>query len=286
LTIWGDVNRGMLVTHDISLGIVQGRLMQSPKGLLQWFPQDNWETEFFLAACLGINYIELIAERQHNSFNPLWTDIGIAKIKELVEVNRLSTYSLCNDYIVDHNLAGDPKVLDQNFNLIERAALIGCDKFILPLFERSELTLSNVSDYIFQLRKIADKALEVGVSLCLETTLNSTDLIKTLDCINRPEIGVVFDTGNQVAFGHDLAAEIRQLDGRICHVHIKDKNIINENVILGTGIVNFLNIFNALAAINYQGSYTLETCRGKNPISTAKFNIEFVKFFYLEAFRN
>ena len=51
-------------------GIVQGRLTPSPPGCLQWFPQERWENEFSLAGTLGISYIELIAEVQHNPDNP------------------------------------------------------------------------------------------------------------------------------------------------------------------------------------------------------------------------
>ena len=69
--------------HQLCFGIVQGRLIASTSDQLQWFPQNYWETEFFLAPALGFNYIELIAERIHNPNNPLWTDEGVAKIKEL-----------------------------------------------------------------------------------------------------------------------------------------------------------------------------------------------------------
>ena len=34
---------------DLKLGIVQGRLLQSPPDQLQWFPQERWEEEFPLA---------------------------------------------------------------------------------------------------------------------------------------------------------------------------------------------------------------------------------------------
>ena len=49
--------------------MVQGRLTQSPPGCLQWFPQDGWEEEFQIASNIGVNYIELIAEINHNSKN-------------------------------------------------------------------------------------------------------------------------------------------------------------------------------------------------------------------------
>jgi sugar phosphate isomerase/epimerase len=264
-------------------GIVQGRLTQSPPGELQWFPQDYWESEFFLATSLGIDYIELIAERKHNPANPLWTDKGISKIKELVQQNNLSLYAFCNDYIVDHDLANSVEVLEQNLRLIERGALLGCKKYVLPLFEKSQLTIGNSSEYIAPLRTIADKSAEFGIAVCLETELNGVELVEVLSRIDHPSVGAVYDTGNRVAFGHDLPGDIRLLGDRINHVHIKDKNTLNENVLLGTGMVNFLQVFQALTDIEYSGPFTFETQRGKNPLNTAIFNIELVKFFCAES---
>lgn len=274
----------MALYKDLRLGMVQGRLIQSPPGQLQWFPQEFWGSEFFLASSLGIDYIELIAERNHNPANPLWSDEGVAQIRALVQRNALSLHAFCNDYIVDHSLAASSEVLDQNLRLIERGALLGCEKYILPLFEKSELTIDNAFEYVAPLRTIADKAAETGITVCLETILNGTELIEVLDRIDHPAVGVVYDTGNRVAFGHDLPGDIRLLGNRISHVHIKDKNKANENVILGTGLVNFLQVFDALADINYDGPFTFETNRGKNPLSTAAYNIGLVKFFHAEGF--
>jgi len=273
-----------MLNDDLRIGIVQGRLIQSPPGHLQWFPQDHWELEFFLAAALGIDYIELIVERSHNPDNPLWSDGGIGRLKDLVKRNGLSFFAFCNDYIIDNALPDNKKVLDQNLSLIERGALLGCEKYILPLFERSELNIGNVDDYVAPLRVIADKAAELGITVCLETILNGTELIEVLDRLNHPAVSVVYDTGNRVAFGHDLPGDVRLLGSRISHVHIKDKNVANENVILGTGLVNFLQVFEALAEINYNGAYTFETYRGKNPLRTAAYNIELIKYFYKEGF--
>ena len=274
----------MAFNEGLRFGMVQGRLIQSPPGKLQWFPQDYWQAEFFLAAAMGLDYIELIAERNHNPDNPLWSDDGIGRIKALMKLNGLSLHAFCNDYIVDHTLLGGDQVLEQNFYLIERGALLGCEKYILPLFEQSELTIENVDEYVVPLRVIADKAAEYGITVCLETVLNGVQMIQVLDRINHPAISVVYDTGNRVAFGHDLPGDIRLLGSRISHVHIKDKNAVNENVILGTGLVNFLQVFEALADIRYDGPYTFETHRGKNPLRTASFNLGLVKFFRAEGF--
>ena len=91
-------------------------------------------------------------------------------------------------------------------------------------------------------------------------------------------------TGNRVAFGHDLAGDIRLLGkNRIAHIHIKDKNSHNQNVLIGTGLVNFQSVFEALCDIEYDGPNTFETQRGSDPIRTAKYNIEVINFFYCEA---
>jgi len=272
----------MSLNKAIRFGIVQGRLIQSPPGHLQWFPQDCWESEFFIASALGLDYIELIAERNHNPNNPIWNDAGTDRIKTLVKRNGLSLHAFCNDFIVDHALPKSEDVLAQNLKLIERGALLGCKKYILPLFEKSELTIDNLEEYIEPLHTIADRAAESGIIICLETVLNGAELVEALDRINHPAISVVYDTGNRVAFGHNLPTDIRLLGSRISHVHIKDKNAANENVILGTGLVNFLQVFEALDDIDYNGPYTFETNRGNNPIRTALFNMALVKFFHTE----
>ena len=264
-------------------GMVQGRLIQSPPGHLQWFPQDYWEGEFYIAPAVGIDFIELIAETHHNPNNPIWSESGVARIKELVARNGLTLPTLCNDYIVAHALVGDPTVLEQNFALLERGRLLGCDRYILPFFEASEINTANQGDFVAPLRAIADHAAERGILVLLETILTGAELVDFLDLLDHPNVAVVYDSGNRVAFGHDLAADIRLLGPRIRHFHVKDKNASNQNVLLGTGLVNFRTVFQALRDIGYQGLYTFETFRGHDPLRTARHNLALINFFMAEA---
>ena len=264
-------------------GFVQGRLVPSPPGELQWFPQQDWESEFFIAGALGIDYIELIAERNNNPQNPIWSNVGVARLKELAAVNGMRLHAFCNDYVIDHRLPGDAAVLRQNLDLIACGRMLGCTKFILPLFEKSELTAANASEFAAPLRTIADAAKDAGMTVCLETILTGDELISLLDDLTHPAIAAVYDTGNRVAFGHDLPADIRKLGSRIAHVHIKDKDAANANVLLGTGLVNFKAVFEALADIGYDGPYTFETQRGRNPTRTARYNMELASYFRIEA---
>ncbi len=266
------------MNNTTRFGMVQGRLTQSPPGCLQWFPQSSWQEEFSVASKIGVNYIELIAEVQHNVNNPIWTDDGIEEIRQLVEDGNLTLHALCNDYIVEHSFL-DEGVIQQNIDLIEQGKKIGIEKYIMPFFESSELTADNMQEYIEPLKRVAKVAYSENIIVCLETILTGKELIELLQLIDLPNVKVVYDTGNRVAFGHDLAGDIRLLGDAIAHVHIKDKNSNNENVLLGTGLVNFESVFYALNDIDYSGPYTFETTRGSNPINTAKYNMNLVNFF-------
>lgn len=272
--------------RNINFGIVQGRLIQSPKGCLQWFPGEYWETEFFLASALRYNYIELIAERQHNENNPIWTDEGISKIVYLSKKNNLLLDVICNDYIIDHSIIEQKSVIKQTLKLIDRTKLMGIKKMILPFFGRSELNESNSDKYKQIIKEIANCAQENKLLICIETVLTGENLLRLMECLNHPNIKCVFDTGNRIAFGHDIYSDILLLREQICHVHIKDKNDQNENVLLGTGKVNFYKVFQSLFSIGYNGPYTFETYRGKDPIRTAKYNMLFAEMFIKEAVEN
>ena len=111
------------MSNNTRFGMVQGRLTQSPPGCLQWFPQSNWQEEFITASKIGINYIELIAEVQHNLDNPIWTDVGILEIKQLVESSNLTLHALCNDFIVENSFL-DEGVIKQNLDLLQQGKKI------------------------------------------------------------------------------------------------------------------------------------------------------------------
>ena len=263
----------------MNFGIVQGRLSTPPNNQLQWFPQECWEQEFEIASKLGFNYIELIAERQHNLTNPIWEIDGIEKIIELSIKNNLSLHAFCNDYVIDNCLINNSTVLKQTFNLIQMGKQLGLEKLIIPLFENSEMTIDNFNEYKSVLRELGDAAKESNMILCLETILDGNQLKGVMEDLDHPDIFCVFDTGNRIAYGHDIYSDIIILDDYIKHVHIKDKNERDENVLLGTGNVNFHKVFQSLSEINYDGPYTFETTRGNFPLETAKYNLLLTKYF-------
>ena len=268
--------------EKLKFGIVQGRLTQSPKGVIQCFPKD-WEKEFSKAAKLGLDNIELIADREYNEENPLWSFKGVEKLKRLSSKYSVGIKTICNDNIINYSLLNN-NIINKNIELIKIAKKLECDKYILPLFEKSELNISNYKEFINSINLIAKCCEESNITLCLETILKGEDLLFVLSKLESENIKIVFDTGNRVAFGHNIYDDIRILKEKIEHIHIKDKSIDNENVLLGTGLVNFLEVFKALKKINYEKSFTFETRRGSNPLYTCKFNIDMINFLCLEAY--
>lgn len=242
----------------MKFGIVQGRLTESQE--LQAFPRD-WQREFYIAEAIGLDYVELISERLHNSNNPIWS----TNINVLDRI--LNVPVVCNDYIINHSLKDDAGARLWTYRLIEQASLINCGLVVLPMMEESEKVPKDI------LSEVELYAANNHTSIALET----------VDDLDYYPFNIVYDTGNRVEAGLRPARDIKRLGKRIVHVHIKDKDWKGDNVLLGTGDVDFKEVCQALKDIGYDGTMTFETVRGKDSIKTAKYNLEFIKFFLSEA---
>lgn len=265
-------------------GIVQGRLSKAPAGELQYFPSENWANEFEIATNLGYGFIELLIERDDKPSNPFWMNSGTQLIQKSKAVNS-NFYTVCSDYVISHSLFDDENssAISHTLSVIERSAEIGAKALILPLLEKSDCRLHKFSRMSNILRTISDAAETCGVSVLLETLLTAEDLLLLLRLIDKTNVKVVFDTGNRVNLTSNLSHEILKLNSHIGHVHIKDKDIADKNVILGTGKVGFLEVAEALRMIGYDHTFAFETTRGKDPERTAKYHLEFWQYFWAEA---
>ena len=271
-------------TLSRAYGIVQGRLSIPPQNSLQWFPQPCWEKEFITAHDVGLNFIELLVEREFNPDNPFWSIEGRKKIKELCIKYDLSIYSSCLDYIINHSLTDSTNdVRKYMIDFIAASADLGCQVIVLPLLEESDLNLSSSQTIGPILIEYSQVAKAYGLTICIESLMESSDLKTFISSLNVPNIKCVFDTGNRALITKSLKSEIIDLGHLIGHVHIKDKQESGENVLLGRGKVDFLGVFEALHEINYNGPMVFETTRGINPTETVKYHITTCSFYDKEA---
>ena len=257
--------------------------MEPWTGQLQCFPQYAWQRELRVAKRIGLHYLEWLVERQHNAANPIWSLAGRAEIRSHIAEVGLEFRTLINDYIIDHPLEADSEPLAQSLRLLEAGAELDLRRVVVPLFEASDPAAVESASLVTALKTLAREAEAAGIEVCLETLLTSRDTIDLLDRIGYATVTVCFDTGNRAAAGHHLAEDIRLLDGHISEVHVKDKNAAGTNVLLGTGLVDFPGVANALAAIRFDGDCTLETPRGRDPEITGAYHRAFFHFCLSEA---
>jgi sugar phosphate isomerase/epimerase len=263
-------------------GVSQGRLTKSKE--LQRFPSEDWHAEFFNAQKLDISFVELLTEREFNIDNPVWSEHGRQEIKDACNATKREIYSICIDYIINHSLLDDRTALENVRRVFAVADDLGCKVVIFPLLEESNLETRNSIQFAEMFILLSAEAAKHNLIICVETLMKAGDLVEFLERVDRDNVKAVFDTGNRIV-AHDcnnLHDEILRLDGYIEHIHIKDKNNSGENVILGTGLVDFRSVFSALRRINYQGPLNFETTRGQDPLATAAFHISFCKFFQNE----
>jgi sugar phosphate isomerase/epimerase len=262
-------------------GFSQGRLTVPYNGELQCFPQHEWQNEFKNAGLLGFSFIELLVERERNNLNPIWSNEGRLEILELCTKNNLKPYSICLDYIINHSLLDDPNksAFSSIIESLKVAADLNCSAIILPLLEKSNLSKSNFMQMAEVFRDVAPVAHQYNIVLCIECLVSASELNEFISLVNMNNVKAVFDTGNRVIETPDLYNEILILSENLGHVHIKDKDRTGNNVILGSGLVDFCGVFSALEVIGYEGPFNFETNRGSIPLDTAKHNINFCKFF-------
>jgi sugar phosphate isomerase/epimerase len=243
------------------LGIVQGRLSFAGRKL-QSFPKKPFK-EFKLASKIGYNFIEFFGERLKNNKNPIWSNYGIKKYIKYSKENNIKIFSFVDDYIINHSL-GSIKTLKVIINTINRLHKLKIKKYILPLYGVSNLNLKNKKKIYDNLSEIAKICSKLNIELLIESNITPIEFEKLKKNINSKNCFFLFDTGNRILLKRNLVNDIYKFNKNIKHIHLKDKNIYNKNVIIGKGIVNFKSIFIALKKIKFKGSFAIESQRGKN----------------------
>ncbi len=271
-----------------SLGIIQGRLTEAKE--LQCFPND-WYTEFAAAREVGYASIECFRDKTFNKMNPLWSgSLDMEEVKQAAFTEGIGIRSICDDYVQQCEW----KSLDiEQYLLLEelliRAASLGVDIVVYPMFEKADLSdEENTMSFIGYIQRLGKLAEKLSIRIALEISKSSEWLNSLFEKIPDKNVGICVDTGNLFVAGVSANDIIRNenLRNRIFHVHLKDRNEQGENVILGNGRVNFESVLRDLYAIDYEGTLVMETARGSVPRETAKQNKVFFQNIIKQGLQN
>ena len=259
------------------VGIMQGRVLPDRLDRLQVFPS-KWQRELQAISVIGFEFVELLYDREEDHSNPLVT-ADHDKLDEALRNARLVPMSICADYFTKVNFFRDPphQTWDVLSKLLYAADWLNVSYLVLPFFDQNILDdTKDLRAFISELQNREMTSKLKNTTLCLESTLTAAQTIAVLGT-GQPGIRVCFDSGNTVAMGLDIAAEVLTLGNQIAHVHLKDRLANNgPNVLLGSGAVDFTALFNALRTVNYQGHFTLETAIGTEPSINAARHYNFI----------
>ena len=119
--------------------------------------------------------------------------------------------------------------------------------------------------FVEVLKPLAEHAHNEGVLLLIEPEpgllLETTDqYLEVADRLNAPSIGLNFDVGHAFCVSEDIPAAIKKLAPQIKHFHVEDISAerVHHHLVPGTGAIDFVEVFAAIRAINYQGWVTVE----------------------------
>lgn len=116
------------------------------------------------------------------------------------------------------------------------------------------------------IRTVAKNCQDNGQSFLMETGQETPiTMLRAIQDVNMPNLGVGFDTANLVAYGNGNPVDAVDILGpHVMSVHAKDglwptdPYRFGTEVLIGTGVVDFKQVFTKLHRLGYQGAISIE----------------------------
>ncbi len=246
---------------------MQGRLSPIIDGKIQSFPWNNWENEIAQSFKLGLGMMEWTLDQKDLYLNPLLTEKGQIKIKNLSKNYKLKIPSLTGDCFMQFPFwkikKDKSKKLKNDFlKIVEACNKIGIGMIVLPLVDNGKIENKKQEDSLFSfLNECVDFLKKNKMKVIFESDLPPKKLSKFIDKFDDSIFGINYDIGNSASMGFDCIEEIKSYGRRILNIHVKDRLINGTTVPLGEGNANFKQFFSELSKISYKGNFILQTAR-------------------------
>lgn len=269
--------------RSLMLGVMQGRLSPQVGAHIQAFPWDTWEQEFAAASKAGVRLIEWIVDADRFPENPLLTDRGRARMRELENETGTLVRTVCADCFMAWPLTAQNDAerrdrLAALSEIIKAAAMFGVRTITLPCVDASAInTAADRRAVITAMTVVLPQAEKAGVRLALETSLPPAEFRSLIDALAPLPIGVNYDSGNSAALGYDVRQELDAYGSSIAVVHVKDRVLGGGTVPLGEGHADFPAFFGGLRAMDYSGPLILQAARRDDEVETIRTYARFVQ---------
>ncbi len=190
------------------------------------------------------------------------------KLDEL-ELDRIAVTICGPDF---NQISQDPAIrkatLERNKLAVDCAMVLGANLLngpyhsALGAFTGKPATEQEWRWAVDNLRELADYADSFGITLGLEylnrfesyLVSSSDELIKLVEDIDHPACKIMFDTFHANIEEKNLGNAIRKLSKHLVHVQVSE----NDRSTVGTGNVNWEDVFKALHEVKYDGWLSVE----------------------------
>lgn len=244
-----------------SFGVMQGRLSPQSDLGYQAFPWGTWQEEFDSAAKRGLEHIEWVLDSWQVDENPITT--STATVRRKIQDTDVRVVSVCADYLMDSPLDVDnSKPWATLQRLVEAMQDVGAKWLILPCVDQASLRESSSLE---RFKRSAEPLSEIlsntGIQVSLESDLGPNALSQLLSELDRTVFGVNYDIGNSASLGYALDEEFDTYGRAISVVHVKDRYLHGNSVLLGYGDANIPHAIERLLSLGFDGPVTMQAFR-------------------------
>lgn len=249
------------------IGFMQGRLCNQVDGKIQAFPWLDWESEFSVAAKIGINAMEWTLDQEDLFINPLMTTMGQERIGELCGQYQLFIPSLTGDCFMQAPFwkaegQAKTKLKDDFLAICLACAKVGIQMVVVPLVDNGRLDNLAQEDEVVQFLVSQQKFfIDNDLQIIFESDFVPNELRRFIDRLPAHTFGINYDIGNSAALGFNPKEEFANYGSRVANVHVKDRLLGGTTVPLKMGAADFGVVFTELAKVGYQGNFILQTAR-------------------------
>lgn len=152
---------------------------------------------------------------------------------------------------------------------IETAAAMKIDTIMIPNFFANWIANEkHFENTVEALIFCCDLAAKHGITIGSETGLSPEDHFRLLDRVNRPNIGIFFDSMNAKFFGKrdQMDTLKKELPRFVPQLHIKDGVDVLSGALLGEGDMDFFKQAEYLVNSNFAGWIILENYYSHLPV--------------------
>jgi hexulose-6-phosphate isomerase len=264
--------------------LVQGRSLSQVNDSMQYFPL-NWKDEFPIIPKLGFSGIEWIYDKSSEISNPILTKDGRKEILYLSKHNDVNLENIVFDWFLSYPFFQKNEILQQKniekfLSLMQNCEDVGFKRIIFPLLDKNKIHTENEIKLLVKYfeKKIIKQFDDLNIEIHFETSLPPKKEKLLMNLFNHKKIKICFDMGNSASEGYDPIEVIDILENMIGSIHIKDRKLGSSSVPLGQGDVKFLEIFQSLDNINFDGPISFQIYRNKDSdnISLLKNSLTFI----------